>query len=74
MIIFFALNVCLMIVTARTDKASDKEWFRIRFINTLAIVFQAILGVVNFIRMLDQLNQEDDERCHKSWIIISIIL
>ena len=46
MIIFFALNVCLMIVTARTDKASDKEWFRIRFINSLAIVIQAILGVV----------------------------
>ena len=40
-----------MAVTAQTNKASDKEWFRIRVFNYVCIVFQVIFGLVNVLNM-----------------------
>ena len=39
MMIAFGLNLCVMMVFARTEFASDKQWFRIRVFNYACVVF-----------------------------------
>ena len=46
MMISFAFNVFLAMITAGTAYASDKEWFRIRIYNFIIIFFQMIFGAI----------------------------
>ena len=52
MMISFGLNTFLALLTAGTEKASDKEWFRIRTYNYVVIFFQMIFGTTNLLSMV----------------------
>ena len=74
MMIAFGLNACLMMVFARTVKATDKEWFRIRIYNFIAIGFQCVSGFINLSRMATQFDLDDTEKCQEGWIGVSLAL
>ena len=74
MMIAFGLNACLMMVFARTKKATDKEWYRIRIYNFIAIAFQCISGFINISRMAAQFDLTDEEKCQEGWIGVSLAL
>ena len=74
MMIAFGLNACLMMVFARTVKATDKEWFRIRIYNFIAIGFQCISGFINLSRMASQFDLDETEKCQEGWIGVSLAL
>ena len=51
MLISFLLNTCVMVVFCKTEKATDKQWFRIRAFNIVCIALQVIFGIINIINI-----------------------
>ena len=74
MMIAFGLNTCVMLMFARTKKATDVQWYRIRVYNFVCIVFQVVSGAINIIRMVSQLGLPEEEMCNTSWIGVSLAL
>ena len=74
MMISFLLNTIVMVLFARTDKASDKEWSRIRVFNYICIAFQVVSGFLNIMRMVSQLSLDEDTKCEGAWIGVSLTL
>ena len=72
MIIAFGLNTFVMLLFARTEKATDKEWYRIRIYNLITIVFQFVSGAINILRMVSQLGLPKEEQCNTTWIGVSL--
>mmetsp|Transcript_28287 Transcript_28287/g.37761 ORF Transcript_28287/g.37761 Transcript_28287/m.37761 type:complete len:98 (+) Transcript_28287:344-637(+) len=59
MMIAFGLNTCVMALFARTEYASDKQWFRIRAFNYACVVFQIVTGLINIIEIISLLNMSE---------------
>ncbi len=74
MMIAFGLNTCLMIMFARTERASDKEWFRIRVFNYVCICFQVVVGAINILRITSLLGLDPETKCAEGWIGVSLTL
>ena len=74
MIIFFAMNTCMITWVYMTDKKDDKGWFRIRFCNGLSILIQLGLGFNNVIIIIGQLAKDEYSKCNNAWIVVTLVL
>ena len=74
MIIAFLLNTCVMMQFAKTERASDQQWFRIRIFNYICILFQVVSGFINISGMMSQLSLEPELQCEGGWIGVSLTL